>query len=98
MSKCLNKRKLQLENPNEQKSFHLQGLLLQMVSLGGMVEKLSLTILCELQCSFINQVLDLVLQIPTLICIMSWAGRVVGTPLIGIIDRRCCVGVPGMSP
>ena len=47
------KRKLQIENSNEQKPLRLV-LSLQRTCLEEMVEELSLTILCKLQHSFIN--------------------------------------------
>ena len=58
-----------------------------MVSLGGMVEEFSLTILCEFQCSFVNQVLNFVLQVPTVVSIMPRAVGMVCTPCIRIVVR-----------
>ena len=85
MNKCLNKRKLQLEHSNEQKFFSSLSLLLQMVPPVGMVEALSLAILGEFYSSFLNQVLDFILQSPTILCSMPRAVRMVSAVSIGVI-------------
>ena len=85
MSKCLNKRKLQLEHSNEQKFFSSQGLLLQMVPPVGMVEALSLAILGEFHSSFLNQILDLIFQSPTILCSMPRAVRMISAVSVGVI-------------
>ena len=42
-----------------------------MVNLAVVVEEIDLTIWGEFHCSFINQILDLVLQRPAVVCVMS---------------------------
>ena len=68
-----------------------------MVNPAGIVEELSLTLLGEIHCSFINQVLDLVLQSPAVGSVMSRTIRVVCTPFVGMIVRSRDVGIPGRS-
>ena len=75
------------------KSLSCQNLSLQMVSLGGLTETFQLTILCEFQCSFINQVLNFVLQLPTVVSIMPRAVGMVCTPCIRIVVRRRSLGI-----
>ena len=67
---CLNnQRKIQLEHLNEQKTFSMFGV--------GLVFKLDLL--------GVNQILDLVLQGPTVVGVMSRTVRVVCIPLIGMM-------------
>ena len=69
-----------------------------MVNPVGMVEALSLTHLGEIHYSFINQVLDLILQSPAVGSVMSRTIRVVCTSFVGMIVRSRDVGIPGRSP
>ena len=69
-----------------------------MVNPVGVVEELSLTLLGEIHCSFINQVLNLVLQSPAVDSVMSRTIRVVLTSFVVMIVRSMDVGVPGRSP
>ena len=66
---------------------------LQMVCLWGMAEEFSLTILCELQHSFIDQVLNLIFQHPTTVSVISRTVWVVRTPCIWIVHWRGGVGI-----
>ena len=68
-----------------------------MVNPAGMVEELSLTFLGEIHCSFIDQVLDLVLQSPAVGSVMSRTIIVVCTSFVGMIVRSIDVGIPGRS-
>ena len=70
-----------------------QNLSLQMVGLGGMIETFQLTILCEFQCSFINQVFNFVFQPPTVVSIMPRAIGVVCTSCIRIVVRERSLGI-----
>ena len=85
MSKCLNKRKLQLEHSNEQKSFQSQGLLFQLVHLVGMAGAFSLAHLGKIHSSFIDQILNLILKIPAVVGVMSWTVRMVRTSFLRIV-------------
>ena len=53
-----------------------------------MAGEFSLAILCELQRSSIDQVLNLILQRQTIICIMPRAIRMISTPCLRILVRR----------
>ena len=64
----------------------------------GMVEAFSLTHLGEIHYSFVNQVLDFVLQSPAVGSVMSRTIRVVCTSFVGMIVRSRDVGILGRSP
>ena len=67
--------------------------LLQMVCLWGMAEEFSLTILCELQHSFIDQVLNLIFQCPTAISVMPQTIGMISASHIRVVLRRGGVGI-----
>ena len=64
-----------------------------MVNLAGIVEELDLTIWGEFHSSFINQALDFVPQLPTVISIMPQAVGMVCTPRTRIVPWGGYVGI-----
>ena len=69
-----------------------------MVNPVGMVEALSLTHLGEIHHSFINQILDLVLQSLAVDSVMSRTIGVICTSFVGMIVRSRSVWIPERSP
>ena len=84
---CLNnKRNYNFENSKRSKSLSIRASSLQAEN--PLTEDLHLAVWHEPQHSNVNQILNLVLQGPTAIGVISWAIGVVNTECIGMIVRR----------
>ena len=90
-------REITNKNSNEQNASPPELVTLDGVpcSLGiwGITEELDLTILHELDYSFVNQVLNLIFQRPTAVSVMLRTVGVVCTPYIRIVMGRRSIGI-----